>query len=152
MNRDKKPLWRKENKLALHYRGNTGGEFRYSRHTKGDKKEGMGGKKQRGVDYTPLFKFLLSKVGQNWDSVYSEAISRLGESSNYSCLFVDDNGILQLVDPDARKLKLNNYYEVILSDKSTQICKFIQIIDDLSNQYICLEIGLNHRHNKGIYY
>lgn len=53
---------------------------------------------------------------------------------------------------DARKLKLNNYYEVILSDKSTQICKFIQIIDDLSNQYICLEIGLNHRHNKGIYY
>jgi hypothetical protein len=115
MNRDKKPLWRKENKLALHYRGNTGGEFRHSRHTKGDKKEGMGGKKQRGVDYTPLFKFLLSKVGQNWDSVYSEAISRLDKKepiswmvytnpnaemkdsfragdSNYSCLFVDDNG------------------------------------------------------------
>lgn len=129
MNRDKKPLWRKENKLALHYRGNTGGEFRHSRHTKGDKKSGMGGKKQRGVDYTPLFKFLLSKVGQNWDSVYSEAISRLDKKepinwmvytnlnaqmkdsfragdSQYSCLFVDDNGILQLVNPN---LSINDF-------------------------------------------
>lgn len=43
MNRDKKPLWRKENKLALHYRGNTGGEFRHSRYTKGDKKIGSYG-------------------------------------------------------------------------------------------------------------
>lgn len=130
MKRDKKPLWRKENKIALHYRGDTGGEFRHSRHTKKDTKRGMGGKKQRGVDYTPLFKFLLSKVGQNWDSVYSEAISRLdkkdpifwmvytnlnaemkdsfraGESSQYSCLFVDDNNILQLVNPN---LSINDF-------------------------------------------
>ena len=37
----------------------------------------MHGKQQRGLDYTPLFKFLLKKVGSNWDDVYSEAVSRL---------------------------------------------------------------------------
>jgi hypothetical protein len=57
---------------------------------------------------------------------------------------------------DAGYLKLNNYYEVILSDKSTQICKFIQIIDDLpvfktiNNRYLYYDGGLNQFPNRYI--
>ena len=76
----------------------------------------------RGLDYTPLFMFLLSKVGGDWGRVYAEARSRLnttepiywlvarsdvemepyvcvGESSYYSGLYVDADNRLQLVDP-----------------------------------------------------
>lgn len=82
----------------------------------------MHGKQRRGLDYTPLFMFLLSRVGSDWDSVYREAVERLdrpepifwlvalneadrcavvrlGESSYYSGLYVDEGGILQRVDP-----------------------------------------------------
>jgi hypothetical protein len=84
---------------------------------------------KHGLDYTPLFKFLLSKVGEDWDSVYSEVIGRVqsedpiwwmvksnanyesiwraGESSYYSRLFVDDSGILQKIDTEIR---LENLY------------------------------------------
>jgi hypothetical protein len=78
----------------------------------------MHGKKQRGLDDTPLF-----RVGQNWDAVYSEASARLdqakpifwlvalrpedqkeyiciGESSYCSGLFVDENNILRVVHPN----------------------------------------------------
>jgi hypothetical protein len=76
----------------------------------------------RGLDYTPLFKFLLSSVGKKWDQVHSEAVSRLdkpdpiywmvsknkdaaneviliGESSYFSGLYIDGAGILQVVSP-----------------------------------------------------
>ena len=82
----------------------------------------MHGKVRRGRDYTPLFKFLLSKVGSNWSEVHAEAVSRLdqsepiswmvalhsadersvvrtGEASYFSGLRVDENGRLQVVDP-----------------------------------------------------
>lgn len=109
-------------------RNDDGGEYRWQRHSK--KKvdenlpshEGMHGRRERGRDYTPLYKFLLSKVGQLWDDVYSEAVSRLdtsdpifhmvmlrrkewrsyvrcGESSFYSGLCIDDEGLLQKVNP-----------------------------------------------------
>ena len=78
---------------------------------------------KHGLDYTPLFKFLLSKVGQDWDDVHSEAISRLdreepifwmvandysegqdyvrvGKSTYYSGLYVDANNILTVFNPD----------------------------------------------------
>ncbi len=32
---------------------------------------------RHGYDYPPLFRFLLSKVGQSWDTVFSEANARL---------------------------------------------------------------------------
>ncbi|SMP01161.1 hypothetical protein SAMN06265373_101100 [Shimia sagamensis] len=77
---------------------------------------------RHGVDHTPLFRFLLSKVGQSWDAVYSEAQSRLldeapiwwlvarseldrqdvvrvGESSYFSGLYVADTGQLEKVAP-----------------------------------------------------
>ncbi len=85
----------------------------------------MRGKARRGLDYTPLFRFLLSRAGATWDSVYSEAIGRLdrpdpifwlvarheserrdmvrvGESTWFSGLFVDEDGILRLVNPGLR--------------------------------------------------
>lgn len=86
MNRNKKPLYRKDNK-RLRMGGahiNTGGEYRYKRNTKEFKnseaqREGMR-VRNLGVDYTPLFRFLLSKVGQVWSEVHSEAVSRLDKS------------------------------------------------------------------------
>ena len=83
----------------------------------------MHGKKLRGfLDYTPLFRFLLSKVGGKWDEIYREAAARLdrpdpifwlvalheheradcvhiGGTTFFSGLYVDEEGRLQLVDP-----------------------------------------------------
>jgi hypothetical protein len=78
---------------------------------------------QLGRDYTPLFKYLLSKVGLPWKEVYKDVKARVnstvpiywmvnryknvdsllgyirvGESTYYSSLYVDDKGILQFVD------------------------------------------------------
>ena len=78
---------------------------------------------QHGLDYTPLYKFLLSKVGKKWDDVYSEAVSRLNTSepifhlvalnaedqkeyvrirtsTYYSGLYVTEEGILEKVAPE----------------------------------------------------
>lgn len=76
-----------------------------------------------GWDYTPLFKYLLSKVGKPWNDVYKDVKHRLnstipiywmvnryknkdellgyirvGESTYYSSLYVDEKGLLQYVD------------------------------------------------------
>jgi len=84
-----------------------------------------------GFDYTPLYKFLLSKVGQSWSDVFKEAKARLnsvipiyyivsrdkdvtnitpyvrvGESSYYSTLYVDDKGVLRVVDPNINETTL----------------------------------------------
>lgn len=72
---------------------------------------------EKGWDYTPLFRYLISKVGCKWDDIYSEILPRLndldpiswivnantdyvrvGESTYYSSLFVDTNGILQITN------------------------------------------------------
>jgi hypothetical protein len=94
----------------------------------------MYGKKERGLDYTPLFKFLLSKIGSEWNEIFSEAKSRLdksepifwivalnenekkdfirvGESTYYSGLFVDNEGILQLTNPNLKSTDLKHYCE-----------------------------------------
>ncbi|WP_018126920.1 hypothetical protein [Balneola vulgaris] len=134
MNRDKKPLYRKVNTKARGVRHDFGGDFKYSRRIKRDTieqvKGSMHGKKKRGLDYTPLFRFLLSKVGSDWSDVYREATSRLdkedpifwivaltdeekedyvrvGESSYFSGLYVDENEKLRRVNPDleAKDLK-----------------------------------------------
>lgn len=107
-----------------------GGDYRHERNSKaGAEFEGsrasMHGKHQRGLDYTPLFRFLQSRVGQRWDGVFSEAVSRLnrrdpifwlvarsenerkdivrlGEATYFSGLYVDDDGFLQIVNPELR--------------------------------------------------
>jgi len=123
----KSPLYRKVNTLARGVHHGFGGDFRHVRRAKSstdpeNTRSSMHGKKRRGLDYTPLFRFLLSKVGQHWDAVYGEARSRLdreepifwlvarnendrhelvrtSESSFYSGLFVDGDHILRQVNP-----------------------------------------------------
>lgn len=126
----KEPLYRKVNTRTRGVHHNTGGDYRHERNTKAEKanenmRGSMHGKKRRGLDYTPLFRFLLSKVGEDWNAVLSEATARLdstepiywmvartakdrkpfvriGESSIYSGLYVDDDGRLAKVALDLR--------------------------------------------------
>ena len=128
MNRDKEPLYRKVNTRTHHVKhGGEGGESRWDRNTKAFKVDpslrgSMHPGQQHGLDYTPLFRFLLSRVGRDWVSVRSEAVARLnredplwyivarsaeeerafvrvGESSFFSGLKVDEAGLLAKVDP-----------------------------------------------------
>lgn len=117
---NKKPLYRKVNTRARGVNHLHGGDYKNTR--KRESAFGMRKGVQRGLDYTPLFKFLLSKVGCHWNDVHSEALSRLdkeepifwlvaldyesanevvriGESTYFSGLYVDEDGILQIVSP-----------------------------------------------------
>lgn len=127
---EKEPLYRKVNTVARGVHHERGSHFRWRRNTKAETTakadEVTRGKMlqgvRRGLDYTPLFRFMLSKVGQDWDGVLSEATSRLdradpiywmvalqeedrkryfrwGESSYFTGLYVDAENRLQLVDP-----------------------------------------------------
>lgn len=123
----KPPLFRKVNTTAHGVHHRFGGEYRDERKSRASRESdatrtSMHGHTHRGLDYTPLFKFLLSKVGSSWDAVYSEAVSRLdrrepifwlvalrpeeeqeyvrtGEATYFSGLRVDSEGRLQLVNP-----------------------------------------------------
>ena len=123
----KEPLYRRVNTKARGVHHNSGGEYRHQRNSKAEAAsesthQSMHGKVQRGLDYTPLFRFLLSKVGSPWDKVHAEAVARLdrpdpmfwlvaapgqenqeyvrvGESSYFSGLYVDQAGLLQVVNP-----------------------------------------------------
>lgn len=123
--RQKEPLYRKVNTRTHGVRHGNGGEYRWSRSDKAEDRSTLGSMhagKQHGLDYTPLFRFLLSKVGEDWDAVHSEAVGRLdreepihwlvartpadrkaliriGENAYYSGLFVDGQNILRKVDP-----------------------------------------------------
>lgn len=137
-NNQKEPLYRKVNTKARNVRHTFGGDFKYSRHSKKETLEQtkgtMHGKQERGLDYTPLFRFLLSKVGSNWNEIFSEAKSRLdktapifwlvaldendkkdlvrlGEATFFSGLYVDNDGILQLSDPQLEATNLKHYCE-----------------------------------------
>ncbi|PHM29421.1 hypothetical protein [Xenorhabdus innexi] len=126
LNRVKNKLYRRVN-TTTHSVFHHGGEYRWERAKRKLISEDMPyflpmkSKQKRGLDYTPLFMFLLSKVGKTWDQIYSEAVQRLdkpepifwmvalhkheqrdyircGESSFYSGLFVDESGILRKVN------------------------------------------------------
>ncbi len=140
MNRynQKEPLYRKVNTKARNVYHNFGGDFKHIRNKKQETLEQIKGtmarKKERGLDYTPLFRFLLSKVGKEWNDVYSEAKSRLdktdpifwlvalnaddkkdfvrvGESSYFSGMYIDNDGILQLTNPKLEPSDLIRYCE-----------------------------------------
>jgi hypothetical protein len=129
MNKEKPKLFRKVNTKTFNVHHNYGGDFKNTRNSKKETLEQtkgkMFGKKERGLDYTPLYRFLLSKVGNNWNEVFSEAKSRLdkaepifgmvalkddekedfvriGESSYFSGLYVDEDNILQLSNPNLK--------------------------------------------------
>jgi hypothetical protein len=121
----KGPLYRSVNTRTHGVRHGHGGEYRWSRHAKKKSKSSLGSMhagQRHGRDYTPLFRFLLSRVGDDWSAVYSEAVSRLdrpdpifwivarserdktpyvrvGESTYYSGLYVDEDNRLARVDP-----------------------------------------------------
>ncbi|GHE50823.1 hypothetical protein [Roseivirga thermotolerans] len=126
MKQNKKPLYRKVNTRARGVPHKFGNDFKHTRskkkETTGQVRGSMRGKTQRGLDYTPLFQFLISKVGKNWDEVHQEAVSRLdkpdpifwvvalnqkdkkdfvrvGESTYFSGLYVDHSNTLQLTNP-----------------------------------------------------
>lgn len=127
MTHGKEPLYRRVNTRT---RGvmHGGGEYRWSRHAGREDRQSRGAMrrgKRHGLDYTPLFRFLLARVGREWDGVYREAVSRLdrpdpifwlvarseaerqpfvriGETAYFSGLFVDDCGGLRLVDSSLR--------------------------------------------------
>ena len=117
---NKKPLYRKVNTTTHGVWHGHGDDYKNTRSNGGSTsmKQGV----RRGLDYTPLFKFLLSKVGESWDDVHSEAVSRLdkqepifwmvaksydaanevvglGENAYFSGLFIDEAGILRIVNP-----------------------------------------------------
>lgn len=136
MNRQKDKLYRKVNTKSKGVRHGFGGDFKDYRNSKKETlqqvKGTMFGRKERGLDYTPLFKFLLSKVGSYWNEVFSEAKSRLdkqdpifwmvalnvndkkeyiriGESTYFSGLFVDSNDVLQLVNPNLKAVDMRPF-------------------------------------------
>ena len=117
-------LYRKVNTRARGVHHDHGGDYRHGRRS--ESPLGMRSGVQRGRDYTPLFMFLLSRVGSVWNEVHSEAVGRLdrrdpifwlvsldrenadevvlsGETSYYSGLFVDEDGLLQIVAPNITK-------------------------------------------------
>ena len=130
MNADKiKPLYRKINSTTYNCTGYYyTGDAKYDKNTKKGVKKSMGKNINHGLDYTPLYKFLLSSVGENFEYVYREAMIRLkplpfnererfifymiaknedqigsgffrvGESTYFSKLIVDEDGILQIAD------------------------------------------------------
>ena len=123
--RRKEPLYRKVNSRARGVRHHFGDDYKNVRHKHGPGQRSMKRGVQRGLDYTPLFRFLLSKVGSNWDDVYSEAVSRLdrpepifwmvslskdeaedyvriGESTYFSGLYVDSGKVLRIVNPELK--------------------------------------------------
>jgi hypothetical protein len=120
-----KPLYRKNNWRARGAHHPRGGDARHSRGTKNGVSEKMSSK-NHGFDYTPLFRFLFSRIGKEWSVTHSEAVSRLNdtepiswmvvkegsiqydlgyfrtENSKYNTLFVDSNGILQKAKPELK--------------------------------------------------
>ncbi|MFE3838929.1 hypothetical protein [Pseudogemmobacter sonorensis] len=126
MKKQIEPLYRKVNTRTHGVRHGIGGEARWHRNGKAAVEEGMRGSMhpglRHGLDYTPLFRFLLSRVGQDWTRTRREAAARLdreepifwmvalrreeglavfrtGESSYFSGLYVDEQNRLALVDP-----------------------------------------------------
>lgn len=121
-------MYRRVNTRARNVGHRHGGDYRHRRTTERERSSdqtrgSMRGRERRGLDYTPLFRFLMSKVGDDWDEVYREAAGRLdtpdpifwlvarrqherrgvvrvGESTYYSGLFIDGDNRLQVVDPD----------------------------------------------------
>lgn len=136
MNKEKSKLYRKVNTKTYNVHHYYGGDFKNSRNSKRETLENirgsMFGKKERGLDYTPLYRFLLSKIGGVWNEIYSEAKSRLdkpepifhmvalnyddkedficvGESSYFSGLYVNNDGILQMSNPNLKAFNMKPF-------------------------------------------
>ncbi len=133
MNKDIKPLYRKQNTRVLnpgYWIWSNGGDYKWERHSHKNDFETtkLSMKKDRGAsyDYTPLYWYLRKHVGENWNDIYSSILPRLpntkdgreawtyfvnqpyekkkpvvcyGPRAYYSALYIDENNLLQIVDP-----------------------------------------------------
>ena len=95
MRQQKKPLFRSVNTRTYGVRHGSGAKARWERNTKaagldGAKHGSMHSGQRHGFDYTPLFKFLLSRVGKDWDAVHSEAVARLDHDDPISWMVATD--------------------------------------------------------------
>ena len=122
-----KPLWRKMNKEKSYKTHDLKVGAEYDRGTKDGVKKSMNTSKYHQKDYTPLYKYLLKHVGEDFDKICSDVYPRIddrervwdiidrkeshdlngrvglcrgGENSYYSTLIVDDNNILQIKNPE----------------------------------------------------
>lgn len=133
MNKQPKPLYRKWNTRVLspsYWLNLWGGDYRHerSKHKNDFETTKLPMKKNRGAgyDYTPLYQYLRSHVGENWNDIYSKILPRLpdtkegreawtifvlqpgekvrplvryGPRSMFSALYIDEKNLLQVVDP-----------------------------------------------------
>lgn len=110
---------------------------RWTRHSKNGITQKMKKRINYHLDYTPLFKFLLSKEGEKWEGVWRECQKKVDtvepvlwmvqnirlnglpkhdkcleeydksfgyeEGSYFSTMYVDENGILQVVDKNYKE-------------------------------------------------
>jgi len=136
MNHQKEKLYRKVNTRTRmgnerYYCSVKGPDSKNERNTKIGMTKKMTSK-DHGLDYTPLFRFLISKIGKPWETAYKEAQSRLDSeeqifwminndaihevdprdyfmyhNSYYPRLVIDNNGILHMMNPD---LKNEDFY------------------------------------------
>lgn len=133
-----KPLYRKVNRKCLHCYDTKSKHYRWQRNTKKEKKlledsisHGKMHKRPsmflgRKYDYTPMLMYVLNRVGEDVDKVYSDVCKRIegegkvlfnkmvsrkpketlkdyfryGEGSYYSQLYVDDENKIQKVNPN----------------------------------------------------
>ncbi|RVR15362.1 hypothetical protein EOL35_26440, partial [Escherichia coli] len=71
------------NTTTRHHSNNPGAEYCWERNRKrvGDellaKRESIHGGQKHGRDYTPLFYFLIKKIGKSWNEIFSEVCGRL---------------------------------------------------------------------------
>lgn len=143
MKREKEPLYRKVNTKARGCFHHSGSDARHDRNTKKGLSKSMKKDVRRGLDYTPLFKFLLSKVGQKWEDVYSEAKSRLDQEDPIFWMIETDSNpesasIIHSVMTDVHKklhygafrVENSNYSKLIIDENG-----LIQIKDpSLANE------------------
>ncbi|MBR1513419.1 MAG: hypothetical protein IJ622_03920 [Bacteroidales bacterium] len=95
---EKKPLYRKVNKIThngVRYYCQETDRYRNERHKKRDvlpTRLPIKRKQSRHEnDYAPLYKFLLSRVGYNWEEVFRECVSRLDKTDPIFDMVVNVN-------------------------------------------------------------
>jgi hypothetical protein len=127
----KKPLWRKLNKEKSYKTHDLKVGAEYDRGTKDGVKRSMHTTKHHLKDYTPLYKYLLKHVGEDFDKICSDVYPRIddreriwdiidrngshdlhsrvcnvGGNSYYSTLIIDEDNILQIKTPELKNSDL----------------------------------------------
>ena len=85
MFKTKKPLYREVNPTAhgvYHHIGRNFSEARnQAKSIDAPMSQRLRKGARRGLGYTPLFRFLLSRVGRDWNGTFSEAVGRLDQNA-----------------------------------------------------------------------